>query len=59
MKYKYSLNIDRPHSDEIIKFAPSSSLYIDDLFYKNSMGETKSDKSYPVDVYSINVGWIL
>ena len=59
MKYKYTLNISDPLSEEIVKLAPYTSLYLDDSFYIEHMGESKEKKSYPVTLRAFNIKWIL
>ena len=59
MKNKYTLNISDPLSDDIIKVAPSNSIYVDDHYFVEHMGESQHEMSYPVDIYVIGIGWIL
>lgn len=59
MKNKYTLNIGNPLSDDIIKVAPSNSIYVDDHYFDKHMGEAEHEMSYPVDIYAIGIGWIL
>ena len=46
MKSKYSLNIDDPYSENIVKFAESSSMYCDDQYYQKHMGECCEKPSF-------------
>lgn len=59
---KQILKVDQPYNDSIVKMADSPSVYIDDRFYKDVMGEDKSDKSnksYPVSVVAMRIDYIL
>jgi hypothetical protein len=47
---------------DIVSMASSRTIYLDDNFYRDSMGEDKIEKhykSYPVDISTIKIGWIL
>jgi hypothetical protein len=59
--YKYDAN-----RKDILKVACNNTLYVDQEFYKNHMDEKLSDskfeftsnKSFPVAIKSVRVGWL-
>ena len=62
MDDKHILRLEEPFSDDIVAMAGSRSIYLDDNFYTNSMGEQKSNmkfKSYAINVKCLRVGWIV
>ena len=61
MEEKHILRVKEMDGD-IVAMASSRTIYLDDYFYKNSMKEDKIEKqykSYPVDLQTIKIGWIL
>ena len=62
MDDKHILRLEEPFSDDIVAMAASRSIYIDENFYTNEMGDQKTNKnfkSYPVNVECLRVGWII
>lgn len=62
MRKKQVLKVSNSHSDEIIKMEESNSIYVDNKFYRESMGENVDDPSYssfPVKVVALRMGWML
>jgi hypothetical protein len=46
MKGKYTLRVDNPYSDEIVKIASSNTIYLDDEYFKTYMGDSTNYQSY-------------
>ena len=62
MLKKQVLKVGKAHSDDIICMTESNSIYVDDKFYKEKMGERLNDpdySSYPVRVVALRIGWML
>jgi hypothetical protein len=45
--------------EDIIRITESPSVLIDDNYYKKVMGESPENRSYPVQVKGIRIGWLL
>lgn len=46
-------------NDEIVQISSSNSIFIDNHYYGEQMGElTTGGKNYPVEVKAIHLGWI-
>jgi hypothetical protein len=60
MKSKQVLRVEDAIDSNIVSIKPAYSSYIDDLFYKNHMGEEIDTRhSFPVKVVALEIGWIL
>lgn len=61
MKRKQVLKVSEPLSKEIIAMKESSTVYVDETFYQEEMGEdeTGDNISYPVKVVALRLGWML
>lgn len=59
MKQKHVLKVDEPLDDKIVALSHSSSMVIDDRFFKEQMGEKESNSTFPVKVVGLKIGWIL
>ena len=59
MKYKYQLKISNPLEEDIIRITESPSVLIDDNYYRKTMGESPENRSYPVHIKAIKMGWLL
>jgi hypothetical protein len=62
MKKKQVLRIQSPVSSEIVAMKESATIYVDQDFYTNQMGEELGNSgygSYPVNVTAVRLGWII
>lgn len=62
MEEKHILRVKEIGDGDIVSMASSRTIYLDDNFYKSSMKEDKVEKqykSYPVDIQTMKIGWIL
>ena len=48
-----------PFTEDIVAMASSTSIYTDDLFYKEKMNESDTGKSYPIKMMVLNVRWLI
>jgi hypothetical protein len=39
--------------------ASTSCIYIEDMFFRDEMNEKETEKSYPVKIVGLRVGWII
>lgn len=46
-------------NDSIVAMQSTSCIYIDNVFFKGAMGEHSDNKSYPIKMTSLRVGWII
>jgi hypothetical protein len=59
MSNKKILRVHGRLNDKIVCMAYSPSLFVDDMFYKQQMGEKSDAPSNPVKIVGLKIGWIL
>ena len=54
------IRANNTYNDRIVAMAQSSSIYVDQLFFRDSMNDTEKQlRSYPVSIISVKVGWLV
>ena len=59
MVKKQTLRQKQQFNDSIVGMASTSCIYIDNLFFKDRLKEGPNEKSYPVKMTGLRVGWII
>ena len=60
MVRKQVLRASEPYNSKIVKMASSSAIYLDQMFFRDSMDDSENQpRSYPVTVISLKVGWLI
>ena len=62
MLNKQTLKVEDQHSEKIVSVMESGTSYVDNAYYKESMGEDRTSeeyKNYPVNVYALKLDWII
>ena len=62
MLNKQTLKVEDQHSEKIVSVMESGTSYVDNAYYRGSMGEDRNNeeyKNYPVNVYALKLDWII